>query len=131
MTFTFITFSSLSTKQIWNTVTLCQFPHSTHHIHTYLHISQNINNMMFSARVIKMKEEREPVFFFYKHILKVLLYHSLTIIARFCIKCSYKKKIYGILVWKFDDGALKYSGSSIVRDEWLECRNDCYTSPGL
>lgn len=84
---------------------------------------------MFSARVIKMKEEREPVFF-YKHILKVLLYHSLTIVVRFCIKCSYKKK-YGILVWKFDDGALKYSGSSIVRDEWLECRNDCYTSPGL
>lgn len=46
---------------------------------------------MFSACVIKMKEEREPVFF-YKHILKVLLYHSLTIVARFCIKCSYKKK---------------------------------------
>lgn len=48
---------------------------------------------MFSARVIKMKEIRERTCFFsYKHILKVLLYHSLTIVARFCIKCSYKKK---------------------------------------
>lgn len=49
---------------------------------------------MFSARVIKMKEIRERTCFFsYIHILKVLLYHSLTIVARFCIKCSYKKNM--------------------------------------
>lgn len=47
---------------------------------------------MFSARIIKMKE-LERKCFSYKHILKVLLYHSLTIVTRFCIKYSYKKNM--------------------------------------